>query len=193
MGQPTDSLSSLRDSLGESTLRALARDRTARLYSGTLGGLHRLTPDLQLSADVSVSSLDGTPESGGVPGTDGSGLDIGGSLQAVITRLLSRSDVHTLGLRIFDGEFVTTTRASVGSRQPLTRGLRINPRVALTHRDQQSGTPDSVRLEPELFVDYAWRALRVDAGVGVEWTRFLEGPDGDALAILAELVVRIDF
>ncbi|RMG92632.1 MAG: hypothetical protein D6708_06425, partial [Candidatus Dadabacteria bacterium] len=179
VGQDEDDLGDLRDRLSEDEIRDLARDRTARSTSVTVGVSKPLTDRVQVNLDLLATKMGGTEDSGGVVGTDPTGPDYYATIQFIVTDLLMEGDLSLLGVRVADTESSRRYALDLNNRYPFGRAWRLNPRLFLEHRDGKDGRGDQDRVRPQFRIHYRpdrrW-TLELDAGA--EW--FREEWDGDA-------------
>jgi hypothetical protein len=219
IGQGTDDLSDLRHLFSDSEIRRLAEDRTARSTIVSLGGTRQLTERFQLALDVSMSNLSGTPESGGVSETDDTGWETSLYPQLIATDLLMAGDVGSVGVRWFDGTGSDTWSLILHERLPITKALRLHPRLRIDYRsssgsdefvllpdDPDSSLPavqsatrvrnGSLTLRPYIGAEYRIGRFTFDTDCGVEWTTGAFGDEpsnGDELAYILSFGARYDF
>lgn len=178
VGQEEDELGDLRDRLSEDEIRDLARDRTARSTSVSVGVSKPLTDRVQLNLDLLATKMGGTEDSAGVVGTDPTGPDYYATIQFIVNDLLAAGDLSLLGFRLADTESSRRYALDLNNRYPLGRAWRINPRLFLEHRDGKDGRGDQDRIRPQFRIHYRpdrrW-TLELDAGA--EW--FREEWDGE--------------
>ncbi len=193
LGQPDDSLDDLRDRLGVGDLESLAEDRTARSRSASLGLTHRLNERFQVSGDLTLSDLSGTPASGGIEAFEGTGRQLSSYLQVTGTELLLAGDVGTLGLRWVDAREIDVVGLLWSWRSPLWRRFRLNPLLDLEWRSpDRGGRVFTVR--PGLRVDMTLGRLTLDAEGHYIWSdgaRFPGVEDEQGYTLL--LGVRYDY
>ena len=214
LGQNADDLRELRRTYSSSEIRDLARDRTARSTTGSVGGTQQLLVWLQFAVDVSGSNLSGTPASGTVDATESTGWEFAYLAQLIATGLLTEGDVTTLGARYFDGSSSKTYSMLLNHRYPLTRNLRLLPRVRVDWRtragtDEFAVPPDQqndpffrppptrngqLTVRPYLGIEYRLWKLTFDSDAGVEWTSGAFTPGtGSQLDYSLSVGVRYDF
>jgi len=123
----------------------------------------------------------------------GIGPETSVGLQAVLSDFLVPGGFGTVSLRYFAGEFVDTTSMLANTRLPvpLLDGLRVSARLRADHR---RGSQDQVELLPSLRADWRGRHLLVEAGVGLDWVKGLNGAVfADQLSYFTEVILRWDF
>lgn len=183
IGQTTDSLESLLDSLGEDAVRNLAADRTAVSKLGTFSVTQPINEKLQVAADITWSRLDGTPESGGVQEIPGSGDEYYTSLQLIGNNLITVGDLAIVGLRYGDTSSYDLYAINLSSRYPLTREWRINPRIVVEYRDYRATGAEQVNIIPSLRTDYRWNKsllFELESGYELEENRSSRLNDRDS-------------
>ncbi len=169
-GQLDDSLSDLHDRFGTDEIEALADDRTARSRSVSVGLTHRLNERFQISGDVAISDLSGTPESGGIEEFEGTGRQLSTYLQATGSELFVAGDVGTLGLRWVDARTIEILGLHWSWRSPMWRRFRLNPLLDLEWRDAQDR--ESVfTLRPGFRIDLRVGRITLDLEGHYRWSR----------------------
>ncbi len=170
-GQTVATIAELRQTLSEAEIEQLARDRTARFKSITLSGSLPLTPKFQFNGSVTVSSLSGTPASGGVAATSPSGTEYALFAQLLGNNWLFEKDVSSVGLRWADAATATRTTLSFSTRFPLNKEWRINPRFQLEKVSGSDGS-SSTLIRPSLRADFRFRRnIRFEFEGGVDLTQ----------------------
>lgn len=171
-GQAVTSLSALQASFTDDEIYQLAEDRTAESTSLTLGASKPLTDQLQLSGDVTLTELSGTPASGGVAAIPGTDVDKFYNLQLIGNNLLKPGDITVAGVRYSDTTNVNTTTLSLNTRYPITKFWRVNPRFRVDYRDRVTNNSTEWRVVPSLRMDYLLqRKYYFELEVGGEYSR----------------------
>jgi hypothetical protein len=169
-GQGVDNLGDLFARFNQDQVYSLARDRTARSKTATLGITQDLAAKLQLTTEVTASTLSGTISSGGVDGYTGTGTDLYLNSQLIASDLLTKNDIVSFGLRFYKTGNYRSYCATVNARFPINESLRINPRVLLDYRKSPSSGNKRFLVRPLLRLDYRLKKwLRFEAEGGVEW------------------------
>ncbi len=175
-GQMVTSLSELLSSFSEDEIYQLAKDRTAESTSFTLGASKPLTEKLQISGDITLTELSGTPASGGVLAVPGTGVDKFYNLQLIGSNLLKPGDITVAGVRYSDTSNVNTATLSLNTRYPITTFWRLNPRIRLDYKDRISNNSTEWVIIPSLRMDYLLqRKYYFEVEVGGEYSQ-LDGP-----------------
>jgi len=216
-GQPVGRVGDLRSTYSDAEIRRLAEDRTARSTTASLGATRQLGERFQLAVDVSAARLGSTPASGGVDAMEGTGWEIAYYPQLVATGLLTEGDVGTLGVRYFDGDTANVTSFIVSERYPVSRALRLSPRLRIDWRDsvgRDEFAPSaedldadpvaaasaarvrrgSLTVRPFFGLEYRIGRVTLDTDAGFEWTTggFTAG-GGDEYGWSLTSGVRYDF
>jgi hypothetical protein len=190
LGQPVASLSTLEASSSRGEIESLAEDRTADALTLSAGASWVLNDRLQLGGDFTTARLSGTPASGGVAATEGTGFEFSYFGQLIASDVLVDGDAAIAGLRYFDGSSFDVASLSLDGRFPVSQHWRVEPALVTQYR-MQGGASDEIRLLPRLRLE--WRRWRVDLELeaGAQWIGRLSG--ADEWGYLAEVGVRFDF
>lgn len=195
IGQAATDIDELRLTTSDDGIRQLALDRTATSDSVVLGLSRPLTDHLQLGGDVSVSSLSGTPASGGVAATEDTGNDYYYSVQLIGNDLLRTGDTAIVGLRYADTSSAATTSLTLNSRYPLDDAWRLNPRLRVDYRDFTTAAGDQWTAAPSVRLNYRWRKRYFfELDTGGEWSsRHLTSTTDRTTSSYVSLGYRADF
>jgi tetratricopeptide (TPR) repeat protein len=165
----------------ESQIRQLARDRTAKVSTFTVGGSHRIREDLQVSGDITATKTGSTPASGGVAATAATNLEWLYSLQFLGNSLWFEGDSSILTLRYGDTTSSRNYTANVDYRQQLPGGWRLNPRVLIDYRDQRTQPITQFQVKPSVRVEYrATQNFEVDFEGGLSWEHQTDKVNGNS-------------
>ena len=180
VGQPVADFAELMLLYSEEELRQLALDRSAASTTVTLGISGPLSPRFQINLNATETMLDSTVESGGVaaiPATSYRYL----SSDLVASGLVKQGDVSILGVRYTDSDSTRVWSLNLDTRYPLTRALRVNPRLRVDYRRIKSDSSNEWILSPGLRMQYRWgRRVRVDFEAGKRYaSRALTDTDID--------------
>ncbi len=170
IGQPASSIQDLLLTYTEGEIRQLALDRSGAMQSFALGVSRPVSEHFQVSADVTASRYDGTPESGGVRETPDSGTLIYSYLSLIGMSLIREGDVSVLSLRYSDSGASKSTAVFLDTRYPLGQALRLNPRVLVSYRDIVAGDATELLVRPGIRMLYRMtRQLRLEFEGGGEF------------------------
>jgi|GEM_PF-1640750 len=167
-GQAVDELQDLYDDFSQREIRKLARDRTGRSTTLTFGANRFLSDDIQLSVDFTAADYSGTPVSEEFDAFDGTGFEFTYSSQIIWNNFLRQAGIGIVGLRYYDGSENDFLTATIDGRYPITRDLRINPRLLANYR-MAKNSGDVFTLIPLLRFDYRIWKMSLDAEIGGEW------------------------
>jgi len=171
IGQPgVTTLEQLRQTFSLTEVEQLALDRTGSFKSLTVSASTQLSPRYQLNADVTASKLEGTPASGGVDATQGTGTLFYYNLALVGTNMVSSNDVSIAGLRYNTDITSHTISANFSTRLNLSKTWRINPRMSIDWRSNDDGSKRTT-YTPRLVLQYrAARTWRFEMEFGYQKT-----------------------
>jgi len=192
IGQPAGDLGALSSLFSQGEIKQLAEDRTSRATTFSVNGSYDLTPLLQVAGDIFVSKLSGTETSGGVEGFRGTGIEVAYTARLVANDVLSDGDVNVLALRFYDGSNSDIIGVSLDARYPLTRKIRLNPRLRTDYRMNDFGA-DMFRFVPSLRCDWRVFHFQLESEIGFEWFEPLGGIDDRRLGYFVMLGARYDF
>lgn len=172
IGQNGLGLQELLNTFSKSTLFDLAKDRTGDSNILFAGITHQLNNKFQLDGDIRLSKLSGTKSSAGVLGIDDSDLEKEYSLQVTGTSLLKEGDLALVTTTYSDLTFSDVTTITINTRYPITRKLRINPKLQVRYRDNHSSDTTQRIYSPSLQITYRIRRnLQLEAEVVGDWEK----------------------
>lgn len=170
-GQTQSSIAELLQIYSAAEIEQLALDRSATSQSYTLGMTHPLNEKLQISGDFSVSRFGATPASGGVAALTGTGNMFFYSLQLIGSSLIKEGDIAIVGLRYSETNTSDSWALNLNTRYPLTRRLRLNPKMLIDYRDNKQSSGHRWRVRPLLRMEYRWKQrLHLEFEGGAEWS-----------------------
>jgi hypothetical protein len=153
IGQPVLAFADLLELYPVDEIRQFGLDRSPLSTTYTVGLSHSLTPKLQINANFNQSTIEATPESGGVLATPGSTYSYySGSI--VASSLLKEGDVSILTVRYSDSISSRVMSFSLDSRFPFGRTWRINPRLRVDRRERLSNDSYEWLYTPGIRVQY---------------------------------------
>lgn len=170
-GQPFLTLYDLLRLHTKEEIDQFALDRTPTYKSATVGYSLPLNDKLQLSFDVTGSSMSGTVASGGVDAMLPTGNDFYYSTQLIGTNLLAEGDMYIVGLRLADRDTSNLYVLDLNTRYPLTNELRISPRLRLGYQVGDNSDLREFTVLPSILLNYYWsKDLSLELEVGSKWT-----------------------
>jgi len=179
-GQGVESISDLLFPNSEDDVQQLARDRTAEQTSLNLGVNRPLSQKWQIDGAVTRAEISDTAASGGVEATPGS-EDFYYDVQLIGSGLLKEGDVSIISARYSDTDMSNTIMLSADIRYPLTKNLRLNPRLRWDYQERDDRiNPDGStrpgtgstreRWLPMVRLDYrVHRNFLIEFGAGAEF------------------------
>ena len=153
VGQQLESFEELRIFFTEDEIRQFALDRSATTTTYTFGLSRPFSPKLSMNVNASISSIDSTPESGGVPATPDSEYSYY-SADVVASSLFTEGDVGIFGLRYAVSETTDVYSTTIDTRFPIGRGWRISPRLRVDYREINTDQSTQWIYTPALRVQY---------------------------------------
>jgi tetratricopeptide (TPR) repeat protein len=171
IGQPVRDFSDLLELYPVEEIRQFGLDRSPLSTTYTLGLSHSLTPKLQLNANASQSTIEPTPESGGVQATPGNTYSyFSGSI--VASSLLKEGDVAIVTARYSDSGTARVISLSLDSRFPFGRTWRINPRLRVDRRQRLANDSYEWLYIPVIRVQYRRsQRFRIDFEAGKQFSQ----------------------
>lgn len=159
--------------LSEEEVQQLALDRTATERSATVGLTRPLSDKLQLSGDLTVSDRTATNASSfpvlvaPLPAGDAYAL----SLELTGSGLVKQGDIAVVGLRYTNNETTDTASLILNTRYPINGAWRVNPRVRVDYRRNESDGSDQWTTRPSLRMEYRMlRRVRFEIDASGEWS-----------------------
>ena len=171
IGQTVTTIDELLLIFREDEIRQLARDRTGDMQTYSLGFSSPLFDRFQINADATMVNYEGTPASGGVTAFPDMDANTYYSMTVIGSSLLMEQDTTIFGLGYVDGDMVSTATMTVDARYPVTRGMRINPRLRISRRDIDRNDSQQWIASPSLRMLYRFaRRYELELEVGGEWS-----------------------
>jgi tetratricopeptide (TPR) repeat protein len=169
IGQPTTSVQTLVDQYGLDQVRQLARDRTAKNDTATLGLQRPLGERVQWWNDVTWSRLAGTPASGGVPAVPSPGEYVTVSTQLLGGGWLASGDMNVVGLSYASQAGTHTESAFINARYALGARTSLGPRLNIdkvTGATSSSPISNGWSASPSLLGDWRFRSGLIEIELG---------------------------
>lgn len=153
IGQPVLTFAELLDIYPIEEIRQFGLDRSPISTSYTMGLSYTLTPKIQITADTNQTTVDATPESGGVFATpEWSYRYIATNI--VASSLLKEGDVTILSIRNSTSDSTDVISLIVDSRFPFGRTWQVNPRVRVDRRVRTGDDSDEWIISPGVRIRY---------------------------------------
>lgn len=169
IGQPVESFAELQILFTEDEIHQLSLDRTPLASSYSTALSYSISPRLQLSIDANQTTIDATPESGGVAAMPESTYSYIGST-LVASSLFTEGDVSMLTLRYSESDSTDVISLSLETRFPLGTRWRINPRLRVDQRSIVSDSSNELLYTPGIRLQYLHsRKLRIELEAGKQF------------------------
>jgi len=170
IGQPVLGFDDLLILYTEPEIQQLALDRAAMTTTMTLGISQPLTPKIQINVNASQSTIEATPESGGIFATPESTYTYI-STDFVGSSLIKEGDVTLLGLRYADSENTAVYSIHLDTRFPIGSYFRFNPRLRVDYREIKSDMSTQMIYTPGIRLQYRKdRRFRVELEAGMQFS-----------------------
>ena len=138
--------------------------------SVTLGASNPLSPKFQLNLNATQSTIDATPESGGIFATPETTYHYA-SADLVGSSLIKEGDVTLFGLRYSDSDSTQVYSAYLDTRFPIGSHFRINPRLRVDNRQIKSDGSTQWIYTPGIRLQYRKdRRFRVEFEAGMQFS-----------------------
>lgn len=171
VGQQVDNFEDMTLLFTEDELRQFALDRSPRVATVSTGVSKPLSPKLQFNLNASLSSIDASPESAGVPASEATEYSYY-SADLVASSLFTEGDVGIVGLRYSSSDSTDVYSINLDSRFPLGRAWRINPRLRVDYREISSDQSTQWIYTPALRIQFRpGRHWRFDLEAGKRFSR----------------------
>jgi len=154
-GQPYLSVEEMLTAFTEEQILQIAQDRTARTKTYIIGLSHAFTEKYTLNMDLTSTSTEATETSAGIDAYPATGPDYYFNTQLIGTSIFKDNDTNIVGISASDTETVTSQAVLWNYRVPVSRNLRINPRLSVAKRDNIDGSTQSV-YGVSYKMDYRW-------------------------------------
>ena len=156
IGQTFTSIDEMLNIYTEEEILQIAQDRTAEVKTYILGVSHILSESYTLNVDVTSTTMSATAASAGVEALPETGPDYFVITQLVGTSIFTENDTSIVGLNLTNTSTSESASLQWNYRIPVTLNLRINPRIALTKRDNIDGSSQNI-LGLAYKMDYRWK------------------------------------
>jgi tetratricopeptide (TPR) repeat protein len=183
--------------LTEAEVRRLALDQTATQRSVNLGLTRPLSKKLQLATDLTLSSRTATNGStfpvlvAPLPEGDEYAL----SVTLTGSSLIKTGDIAVVALRYTNNESTDTTALTLNTRYPINGAWRVNPRVGVDFRRNESDGSEQWTTRPGLRMEYRMlKRVRFEVEASGEWsTRHLTADTERTSGYYLSAGYRFDF
>lgn len=172
-----------------------AVDRTAAFTTASVGFSHPINNTFQVSADATVTNLEGTIMSGGVEAITGTGNEYFYSAQLIGNNVFANDDLMIASVRFADLALSNYYVLDLSARYPLIDNLKINPRLRLGYRTGDVDDLVEYSVLPSVLVDYYFtRDMSLEFEVGADWrTSKQNGIEETSTELFFTVGYRYDF
>jgi len=168
-GQAASSIEVLLETYSEGQIRRLARDRVTQATTFSAGLSAPLGERLDLSLDASLRQADASVGSGGVVARPDTGNEVFFNATVAATSFFQDNDLLLVSLRFDALRSRDSARFMVDSRLPLTRSLRLSPRLIVTHHETTQNSTQTI-VTPSLRLMLRVGAALFDVEAGGRWS-----------------------
>ncbi len=166
IGQPVQTFAEMLVLYSEAEIHQFSIDRSPLSESYTVGLSQSFSPRLQINFDANQTTIEASPESGGVLATPESTYRYF-STTLVASSLMTEGDVLMVSLRASDSSTTKVSSMTFDTRFPVGRSWRINPRLRVDRRQILSDSSIEWLYTPGLRVQIRnSQKYRIDLEVG---------------------------
>jgi len=178
IGQQLESFADLKVLYTEEEIRQLALDRAPESTTTTFGLSKPLTTKMQFNITASLTSIEATPESGGVAAMEASEYNYY-STDLVVSSLFTENDVTIFGLRYAESNSTDVLSANLDTRFRIGRRWRISPRLRVDYREIRSDQSTQWIYSPGIRLHYRHdQRFRFELEAGTQFSnREMAGED----------------
>jgi hypothetical protein len=193
-GQGVETIEQLRTLYTDDTIYQLARDRTTKTNTMTVGLSSPLTKSLRLTGDLSVMNTSSSVASGGIEALPATDNEYFVNLQMIGTGVLNGDDISSVGFQYSNTTTATGYGLYASSRLPIGNQWRFYPRVRIDQRDWKESSQSQWRIAPIIRAEYSWKKARFEAELGTEWiSRELPDDSERSTSIHGSIGYRLEF
>ena len=155
-------------------------DRTAISKSGSIGFSKPFGENFQVNLNATLSNFE-HGKFDNIDSTVPQGNEYFYSAQLIGNSLAKDGDIYTLGVRYADTLSYDAWTFDINARYPVTRDLRVGPRMRVRHRDQKDGDLEETSFLPSIRMNYRYmRNHHFELEVGSEWVNRDQGGVSDS-------------
>ena len=192
-GRSESGLDELLAIMTEEEIRQLARDRTTRGNTVTVGLSRPIGINYQLSMEFTRFHQTDMIASGGVDAIEYGGIQNIAKLTFLGSGMFKQGDLTIISLRHTDNDFASTNSLDMNIRYPLTRAWRAGPTLLIERADNRT-TFDTLTIKPSIGIDYRWlNNITFDLSLTIINTNVLDPAGSDTTNAYFKLGYRYDF
>jgi hypothetical protein len=176
IGQPAQGLDGLLATYSLAEIQQLALDRSGKSTSLMFGAMQPFGERFSLGVDATYWTLSSMPGSGGVAAVPSMGTESYYSAHLIGTSLFMEGDLTAANFGFAQSFNANRYSFDLNTRFPLSRSLRIGPRLVTSYR-QTTDTPSTRYIvRPSLRTTYRiFPNLELEFEGGAEWERLNRG------------------
>jgi len=170
IGETDTSIKSQLQGKTEEALKQQAKDRTPTSDLAMVGVTHNFTKKWQVGGDVKIYNISGTPASGPLPASSGTGNIFVYTVQGIGTGVMTGRDISVLSLSYLDSKAYTGKSVSFSNR--LLIGSTWTTDLSLRYYVQEEALRDQSLWGPTLRISYRWgQRTTLEAEYALEKTK----------------------
>lgn len=169
-GQTVTSVEALLETFSEGQVRRLARNRTAQSTAISVGMSAPLGERFDLSLDATMRHADATIASGGVDARPDTGTEFFLNATVVASSLFYDNDLLVVSARYDSLQSRDSSHFVIDSRLPLTRSMRVSPRLTVTHHNAVSNGTTQTIVAPSVRLMLRFGKILFDLEAGGRWS-----------------------
>jgi len=170
IGETDTSIKSQLQAKTEEELKQQAKDRTPTSDLAMVGVTHNFTKKWQVGGDIKIYNISGTPASGPLPASSGTGNIFVYTVQGIGTGVMTGRDISVLSLSYLDSKAYTGKSVSFSNR--LLIGSTWTTDLSLRYYVQEEALRDQSLWGPTLRISYRWgQRTTLEAEYALEKTK----------------------
>ncbi len=155
-------------------------DRTAVSKSASIGFSKSFGDNFQVNLNATLSKFE-HGKFDNVASTAPEGNEYFYSAQLIGNSLVKDGDIYTFGVRYADTLSYGAWTFDINARYPVTRNLRVGPRLRVRYREQKDGDLEETSLLPSVRMNYRYkRNHHFELDLGSEWVNRDQGGISDS-------------
>jgi hypothetical protein len=170
IGQSASNLETLLSTYSLDEIHQLALDRTAKSTSLMASLTQPISERFSLGVDATLWTLSSMPDSGGVAAIPSTGTEYYYAAHLIGTGLLTEGDLMAVNIGYADSYNANRYMFDLNTRFPLTRWLRIGPRLFTGYREATDRESTRFTVRPTMRLNYRlFSELEFEFEGGAEW------------------------
>lgn len=192
-GRPESGIDELLMIMTEDEIRQLARDRTTRGNTITVGLSRPIGNNYQLTTEFTRFDQTDMIASGGVAAIDYGGVQNIAKLTFIGSGMFKKGDLSIISLRHTSSDTISANSLDMNVRYPLTRAWRTGPTLYIERANNRASL-DTLTIKPSLGIDYRWlNNITFDVSLSYVYINVTDPGGNDSRDTLFRLGYRYDF